>query len=217
MKEMSFEQMLNKPVKPVKRMYETVILKIDGEPVVCNIMGIDEFVKTFHELETLMYADDRSYWVLYEEYAPETEAYQEIFWCIPTHEIDFIWDMKKGWHIASGVGVTKVDSVTLDKEEEFEFVEDEYSKALNTYTEFMSNLGHYLLFNHKADADNFKVFKAIQEWTDTPIDTDICADNKVCLVTYLETYWNAWFQSILNREYKYMNFTHIVWESWLEN
>ena len=176
---MSFEQMLNKPVKQVKRMYETVILKIDGEPVVCNIMGIDEFVKTFHELETLMYTDDRSYWVLYEEYAPETEAYQEIFGCIPMHEIDFILDEETGWRIASGVGVIK-GRVTLDEDEEFEFVEDAYSHALNTYKTFECNFGHYLLFNKKADADNFKVFKAIQKFVDTPTDPDVCADNKVC-------------------------------------
>lgn len=108
----------------------------------------------------------------------------------------------------------KTSGVTLDKEAEFE--EDEYCLKLNTFTVFNRNLKHYLLYNPKADETVFKVYKSIQKWVDTPTDPEVCVDNKVCLVTYLQDEWNAWFESILNKEYKYMNLTSIVWSSWEE-
>lgn len=87
------------------RIYDTVSTKIDGQETFCNLVSIEEFIQYFYELETLICSDDKKYWLLYEEHNPETPEYYEVFWCIPTSSIDFIWNEETGWHIASGVGV----------------------------------------------------------------------------------------------------------------
>lgn len=88
---------------------DTVITEIDGQKTVCNLLSHDEFIKLFYELETLIRSDDKKYWILYEEengFPWSIGEYKEIFWCIPTSQIDFIRNEEgSGWHIASGVGV----------------------------------------------------------------------------------------------------------------
>ena len=214
----TFEEMLNK--KTTSNMYKTVTLKIDGDSVMANIISRDEFIRTFNELETLMCSDDKKYWVLYEEHAPETLAYIEIFWCIPTHEIDFIWNEEDGWHIASGVGVTK-GRVTLDEEEdecEFELVllEDVHEEELILFDEFAERFKHYLLFDKRADENTFKLWKALTQDIASAQTVDIMTDNKVCLVTWLRSNWGAFFECILDESFKYMNVTELVLESWNE-
>lgn len=184
---------------------KSVYFKIDGQSIEGTPTICEQFVEFFNELETLLMSDDKKYWVLYEEVNPETPFHKEYFWCIPASEIDFIWDEENGWCIVSD-----------EDDEECELEEDEYCYKLNTFTVFERNFGEYLLYNPKADANDFKVYKSIQKWANTPTDPDVCADNTVCLITYLEKYWNAWLQSILDREYKYMNLTQMVWNSWEE-
>ena len=190
---------------------------IVGIQLTCN-----EFIKKFNELETLLLSDDKRYLVLYEEknaFPWSIGQYKEIFWCIPTSEIDFIWSEEDGWHIASGVGV--IGRVTLDEDpdpEEYNRIRDavaEYNKKFEMYERFEEAFAEYVLFNTQSDEHIFRIWKSLQKWV-TVEDEDVAADNRVCLVTYLEEDWNAWFMSIINREFKYMNLTQIVWNSWLE-
>lgn len=205
----------------------TITLKIDGQSVCGTPIEKQQFLEFFHELETLMKSDDEQYWVLYEErnaFPWSVGEYREIFWCIPTTEIHFEWTLEDGWCYVhkpepSPVGVVRVGRVTLDEEPEFtpEYLEavKEYSHKLEVYDTFEAKLAHYILFNKHADEDAFRFYKNAYAWVDTK-DKDVSDDNKVCLITYLEEYWGAWLSSILDEEYKYMNLTRIVWESWAE-
>jgi hypothetical protein len=223
-----FEKMLNTSIKTDDtRKYETVIIKIDGFPEICNIMTTDEFIKTFHELETLMRSDDGKYWVLYEEHAPETEAHYEVFWCIPTSSIDFVRNKDGwGWHIASGVGVVGRITLDLDEdefysdedEEEFELVslEEAFEFELALFDTFECNLSHYLLFNNRADESTFKLWKAFQQNISKGQTPDIVTDNKICLMNWLQSNWGAFTECILDNTFKYMNVTSLVLDSWKE-
>lgn len=91
------QEMLNKDIVKSNR-YDIITVKIDGESVIANIMSKDEFVRTFFELKTLIKSDNEQYWVLYEEHGIGTEAYCETYWCMPSAEVDFIYD-EDGWQI----------------------------------------------------------------------------------------------------------------------
>ena len=110
----------------------------------------------------------------------------------------------------SPVGVSK------KADEMYQKAIEKYNRSLETYTSFECNFGWYILFHEKADDANFKVFKAIQKWVETPTEKEVSDDNKVCLITYLEENWKAWLNSVLEGTYEYMNLTQIVWESWLK-
>mgnify|MGYP007022374178 CR=1 FL=1 len=138
---------------------------IDGQQIAGIPSEREQFIKFFHELETLLLSDDKKYWVLYDERYPETPWHEEYYWCIPTSEITFI-RLDGEWH----------------------YLKDECTDAIDK-----------LITGVTLDEDE-----------------DVASDNRVCLVTYLETDWNAWFMSIINKDYKYMNLTQIVWDSWLE-
>lgn len=100
-----------------------------------------------------------------------------------------------------------------DIEEYKQNIED-YNRRLTLFGTFEANLAYYILSDKRADEDVFKMWKAIRELVDAPSDPEIQKDNKAILIGYLEEYWFAWLESILDEEYKYMNLTSIVWDSW---
>lgn len=165
---MTFEQMLNENLKKVP---EPEVFKIDGQLTQGHLMTIEDFIKTFYELETLLQSDCKQL----------------------------------------------VDRATLDEEDEEIISIEEYSyrDCLEKFNQFTTNFMHYVLFNKYADEDNFRVWKKLRTWIDTP-DEDICEDNKICLIKYLEEYWKAWLESIIDETYSYMYCTRIVWEAWEE-
>ena len=191
---------------------EYTYFTVDGYAIAGIPTVRSQFIDFFNKIKEVDMSDNNKYWIL---------EHEGFYWCIPTSEIEFI-HVGDEWHYLKDECADAIEKIvgriTLDEDEEaeFEFEEDEYCYKLNTFTVFERNLGHYLLYNPKADETIFKVYKSIQKWVSTPIDPEVCADNKVCLVTYLEEDWNAWFESIINQEYKYMNLTQIVWNSWLE-
>ena len=220
------------------------LFKIDGTKIEGCVLAKEDFIKKFHELGTLMTSDCQNFWVLYEEtnaFPWSVGQYSETFWCIPVSAIEFI-RIDGEWHhmkneltemldsLFGGVGkepspvgvsgTRKVSGVTLDEdygtlEKKIE-AEVEYNRLLTKFDSFESAFASYVLFDKRADEDNFKVWKAIQEWVNTPTNKDVSDDNKMCLMTYLENEWGAWTDSILFEEYKYMNLTKIVWDSWAE-
>lgn len=114
--------------------------------------------------------------------------------------------------------VIVTDSVGFDRfiNEMVEAVQ-EYNRILDLYNRFECNLVKYLLTDSRADEEVLKMWQGIYKWATKPTDLDVQNDNKVCLITYLEQDWNAWFKSVLDGSFKYMNLTHIVWKSWLEH
>lgn len=123
----------------------------------------------------------------------------------------------------NGCWITKAEpsGITLDEDpdpEEYNRIRDavaEYNEKFELYERFEEAFAEYVLFDVQSDEHIFKIWKSLQEWVAVE-DEDIAADNRVCLVTYLLQDWNAWFMSIVNQEFKYMNLTQTVWESWLE-
>lgn len=188
---LDFEKMLNDALEINCRKYKTVTIKIDDEPVIANIISRGEFIRTFHQLETLMLDDNKEYYVLYEEVGT-----YEVFWCISTSDVTFKHAMF-GWYYD-------------------ELSDEEYQRKLRVYDNLRQKLKEYAWDGDKIDESAYRFYKNMQQWTNTPTDPDVQADNKACLITYLEQSWNAWLQSILDREYKYMNVTQIVWDSWAE-
>ena len=201
----SFEEMLNKNI--VQESTKSVHITIDGQCIEGTPTEHNQFVEFFNELETLLMSDDKKYWILYDAVNPETPFFKEYFWCIPTSEIDFVWKEEDGWHYVPA-GITREDDI-FTKIEKME----EYNRKLKLYYEFEKNFAEYMMAN--ASDEIWQIWKSMRKWT-TPKYKDIADDNKVCLVTYLEEYWNAWFMSIVNQEFKYMNLTQTVWDSWLE-
>jgi hypothetical protein len=159
-------------------MNNTVTFKIDSTSVCGTLVDIDTFIKLFKELETLMYSDNREYWVLYDEqnaFPWSIGEYKEIFWCIPTSSIDFIKNESGwGWHIASGVGV--VGRVTLDEEP------NDYDRSLIIFDTFKDNIDKYMLSDKRADEYTFALWKVIK-YDMKAADEDVTSDNKVCFIT----------------------------------
>lgn len=89
-----------------------------------------------------------------------------------------------------------------------------YEHDLDEFNEFIYSYGLYIMEDPKADLDNFNFYKAIQSWVKTPADEDIRDDNKACVVSFLREHWKAWYESVLNREYKYMNVSGLVHDCW---
>lgn len=199
---MSFEQMLNDNLVKAQ---EPKKLRIDGEFYYGYLMDRDEFIETFHKLETLIKSDDEKYWVLYEEVNPETIFCEEYYWCIPFEEINFKWDINEGWQIVS--------DITLDEDKEEIINYDEY---ICKYSKFEENLLSYLLYNQNADIDTLKLWQSFYSYIANAKEYDIMLDNKVCLIIWLENNWNAFLECILNNTFKYMNVTSIVLQSWEE-
>ena len=213
---MTFEEMLAEAESLNKNnKYKVVILKIDDEPEYCNIVSKEEFIEDFQRLgqKTMTTSDNGKYYVLYDE---EYDA----FFCIPVTEITFFL-IDKEYHLVKDPvteaveKLLSVSGVTLDEDDDDEILE-EYNRYLKLYSEFEHKLGHYILNNPLADEDVFRFYKGMQNWVETPTDTDTRDDNRACFITYLEEFWYAWMQSILDGTYKYMNLTSIVWESWEE-
>lgn len=195
MKTINFEELLN----PMPVMVKSINLKIDGDMHYGTPLTKEEFIGKFYELETLICTDDKMYWVLYEERFPEHPWCEEIFWYIPKEEIHFIYEEEHGWNIF-----------------EYRKSVEEYNQTLEKYNQFESNLACYILFDKCEDEDVYKFWLNLRKLVDIS-DDDVSNNNKVCLITYLETYWNAWLECIMDKTYKYMNCTRMVWESWEEN
>ena len=184
---------------------QSVYFNIDGQKISGIPTTREQFIEFFNELETLLYSDDKKYWVLYEEINPETPWCREIFWCIPQSEIEFIYN-ENGWNL--------VGRVTLDEDNE-----EEYNKKVEQFDLFEARFAHYVLFDPRADETIFKVWQSFQKWLTTPTDEDTIKDNKYCFLTWAEENWKAWFDCIMDvtsTQYKYMNLTQTVWESWKE-
>lgn len=186
------------------RAYVTTKVCIDGQSVIANIMDKHEFIRTFLELETLIRSDDKKYWILYEERFPETPEYYEVFWCCPASEVNFIdkdseWIIETEWNIET---------------EEIRNNRIAYEEDLQEFDEFIHAYGLYIMDDLRADTDSFEFYKAIQSWVKTPADEDIRDDNKACVVSFLREHWKAWYESVLNREYKYMNVSGLVHDCW---
>lgn len=203
---------------------ECTYFKIDGQQIAGTQLSRDEFVKKFHELDNMLMDDTKNYYVLYEEenaFPWSVGQYKEIFWCISTSEIEFI-RVGGEWHYLKDECADAIDKIvgriTLDEEEDEKLIhvyeEDEYPNILNKYNMFKDYLEHYILHCPDADESVFRFYKNMQNWVNSPDDIEICNDNRVCFILWLEKNWYAFMQSILDREYKYMNFTQIVWESW---
>lgn len=225
----SFEEMLNASINAdaITKSYETITIKIDGDAVFGNIMSKDEFIRTFHELETLMCSDDKKYWVLYEEHAPETPEYYEVFWCLPITQAEF-WNIGGEWHhvktdsdILSDI-LDTVTGVTLDEDEyefELESLESvetltEYEEKLVMFDAFELSIIHYILYDARADEDVFRLWKSIEQSIAIATSDDIMSDNKVCVITWLEQNWGAYLECILDGKFRYMNVTSLVLDSW---
>lgn len=196
---------------------EYTYFKIDGQQIAGTQLTRDDFIKKFHELDNMLMDDAHKYYVLYEEenaFPWSVGQYKEIFWCIPTSEIDFRRDLEGGWIHISGVTLDEEEDKCEDEKLICVYEEDEYPNILNKYDMFKDYLEHYMLYCPDADETVFRFYKNMQNWVNSPDDIEICNDNRVCFILWLEKNWYAFMQSILDREYKYMNFTQIVWESW---
>lgn len=184
---------------------ECIYFKIDGTKVTGTQLSRDEFIKKFKELENMLMDDAHEYYVIYEEenaFPWSIGQYKEYFWCIPTSEITFKPDPEGGWIL-----VGRIDN------------EEEYNKKVELFDLFEARFAHYVLFDHRADETIFKVWQSFQKWLTTPTDADVISDNKYCFLKWVEEYWGAWYNCIMdvtNEQYKYMNLTQLVWESWEE-
>lgn len=192
-----FEQMLNndfiKAQEPEK-------LKINGEFYYGYLMGKEEFIKMFNELNTLIKSDDEKYWILYDEVNQDTRFYEEIYCCIPTEEISFI-NEDGNWYLFE---------VTIEEDD------DENCEELEKFEKFESNLACYVLYDKRADVEAFKLWKAFDNFINEAKDQDTMLDNKVCLIAWLEDNWNAFLKCILDDNFKYINVSSMVLESWEE-
>jgi hypothetical protein len=191
-----------------------VILKIDETPEYCNICSKEEFIKDFQRLgeKAMTTSDNGKYWVLYDEGC-------DAFWCISATEVTFFL-VDDEYHLVKDPVTDAMEKllsasgITLDEDEENEELPEDYNRYLKLYSDFEHKLGAYILNNLNADEDVFRFYKGMRKWTNTPTDPDTRDDNKVCFITYLEEFWYAWMQSILDETFEYMNLASIVWESW---
>jgi len=197
------------------------IFKIDGQRVVGTPLTRDKFIKKFNELNNMLMDDTKSYYVLYEEenaFPWSVGQYKEIFWCIPTSEINFRSDPEGGWMFVGGVTLC---------EEEFEFCDDSendyklsyeesYDLKIEIYEDFEKKFSHYLLHDNRANEITFKLWKAFENHISSAQTRSIKMDNKFYLITWLEHNWGAFLGCILDGSFKYMNVASLVLESWNE-
>ena len=197
---------------------EYTYFTVDGYAVAGVPTERKHFIELFKELKEVDMSDNNKYWIL---------EHEGFYWCISASEIEFI-RVGGEWHYLKDECADAIDKIvgriTLDEEydeDECEdeklihvYEEDEYPNILNKYNMFKDYLEHYILHCPDADESVFRFYKNIQNWVNSPDDIEICNDNRVCFILWLEKNWYAFMQSILDREYKYMNFTQIVWESW---
>ena len=198
-------------------MNKTILFKIDGQPTHGIPTEREQFLEFFNKLETLMYSDDRKYWVLYDEVNPETPFCKEYFWCIPTEEIDFI-RVDGQWYYHKNPVEDVLGRITLDEEPSPVGVSEcnEYKRLLLMFNRFETNLANYLLGDSRADEHTFKLWKMVEHEISRAQTSDVADDNKVCLMTWLEQNWGAWLRCVLDGSYNYMNVTSIVLGSWKE-
>ena len=114
-------------------------------------------------------------------------------------------------------GFIIVTCVTLDEDEE-DILENirEYNSRLSVFDVFENNLTQYLLYDKRADEDTFKLWKALEQDIAKASNSDVMSDNKVCLITWLESNWRAFLECILDNNFKYMNVASIVLQTWIE-
>ena len=121
--------------KSVPHQEYAVYINIDGQLTIGTPTTKEKFIKLFKDHETLLYSDDRKYWVLYEEinaFPWSVGEYQEIFWCIPTSEINFIYD-KGIWRIIIPVS-TSTQNTPKKIRKEFDNWVSKNFKGLSAYT-----------------------------------------------------------------------------------
>lgn len=180
-------------------------LKINGELLPCNIVSVDGFKTLLIGLAVDPFMDDEEkYWVLSEDHED-----WGAFWCIPKEEINLEYDENFGWCVEDAI------SEDCEDVEDTEDTEEEYCYKIGKYEQFTTNLAEYILYNKRAGFCDFKLWQECQNFIEAE-DYDTRLDNKVCLVEWFGTYWCAWFESVLDESFKYMNITGMVLESFNE-
>ena len=184
--------MFEKFLKEIKEAKDgRLFIKIDGESILAHKLNKDDFIEAFYEFVSPAISDDGKYLVLY-------DPFSESFWHIPVAEF------------------SEDDLNTL-----LECIDNKksYEADLQEFRKFFAALCYYVRImdmKHR-DQDTYRLYKAIKDFAYLPEDADVIDDNKVCVVCYFREHWKAWYDSILNREYKYMNICGIVLESWQSN
>lgn len=149
------------------------------------------------ELDTVTYLDDSK------EYLIMTVCSEDYFeeWCVSAEEIEYMYNPTTG----------AIEGLLVSAEDD----PKEYCAKIEKYESFLANFAEYILYNPKADYSDFRIWQQFQKFVDAE-DCDTRLDNKVCLVEWLGQNWGAWFDSVLDESFKYMNVTYLVHESFKE-
>ena len=190
-------------------------LKING--TIQTFMGTtkEHFIEMYcnPKLDTIVYLDDSEEYLII---AIFSENYFED-WCVPSAEIEYLYNPvtdEVEWIVVSAEYDSE-DDPEEDVEEFFEEDTEEYCAKIEKYESFLVNLADYILYNKRADYSDFRLWQEFQKFVEAE-DYDTRLDNKVCLVEWLEQKWGAWFESVLDESFKYMNVTYLVSESFNE-
>lgn len=212
--------------------YNLTPVTIDSVSIAGRPIDKEEFIKKFNELGTLLESDDRKFWIIYEERFIETPYYHEIFWCIPSGELNFIFEDGE-WYLFEEAEIVDFEDFDFsnieDPADEYpDWVKSEedketykknvekYKHSLKMYADFEEMFAQFIMYDKRATSDDFIVWQKLRAWTNVP-DEEVSDDNKVIFIDYVYEFWHAFFMDVVDGSYEYMNILRMVWEAWEEN